>query len=76
MARVVHRYDEMLTVLAHAGFTGHDDTDVLEGRFIFGLESVLSGVAEVDDSVVQVGAAEPPYNQNARPPDDRRDDGE
>jgi hypothetical protein len=29
MARIVHRYDEMLAVLAHAGFTGHDDTYVL-----------------------------------------------
>ncbi len=27
------------------GNTGHNDTDVPEGRFTFGLESLLSGLA-------------------------------
>ncbi|WP_344894778.1 hypothetical protein [Nonomuraea antimicrobica] len=35
----------MINILAHAGFTGHDDTDVLEGRFTFGLKAILSGLA-------------------------------
>ena len=31
------------------GNTGHNDTDILEGRFTFGLESLLSSLAVPHD---------------------------